>query len=101
MIRRPPRSTPLYSSAASDVYKRQGAFDEGVAVEISKWFGDWNPFAEAGYTVQGKSAQLFLKTIWLTTQEWGIRSPRVSVPYFSSKALLRRLMGQAVCWKSG
>src|SRR5660397_143389 len=61
MIRRPPRSTPLYSSAASDVYKRQGAFDEGVAVEISKWFGDWNPFAEAGYTVQGKSAQLFLK----------------------------------------
>ena len=33
MIRRPPRSTPLYSSAASDVYKRQtldwlqGAFD--------------------------------------------------------------------------
>ena len=25
MILRPPRSTPLYSSAASDVYKRQGA----------------------------------------------------------------------------
>src|SRR5665647_3790498 len=25
MIRRPPRSTPLYSSAASDVYKRQVA----------------------------------------------------------------------------
>src|SRR5660398_166765 len=25
MIRRPPRSTPLYSSAASDVYKRQPA----------------------------------------------------------------------------
>ena len=24
MIRRTPRSTPLYSSAASDVYKRQG-----------------------------------------------------------------------------
>src|SRR5665647_2466560 len=28
MIRRPPRSTPLYSSAASDVYKRQP--DAGV-----------------------------------------------------------------------
>src|SRR5660398_282798 len=28
MIRRPPRSTPLYSSAASDVYKRQG--EEGA-----------------------------------------------------------------------
>src|SRR5665647_1434328 len=26
MIRRPPRSTPLYSSAASDVYKRQAVF---------------------------------------------------------------------------
>ena len=29
MIRRPPRSTPLYSSAASDVYKRQGWFHAG------------------------------------------------------------------------
>lgn len=38
-----------------------GEFDEGFAVEISKWFGSWNPFAEAGYTVQGKSAQLALK----------------------------------------
>src|SRR5660398_305616 len=28
MIRRPPRSTPLYSSAASDVYKRQGSRDQ-------------------------------------------------------------------------
>src|SRR5450759_3150687 len=27
MIRRPPRSTPLYSSAASDVYKRQAPDD--------------------------------------------------------------------------
>src|SRR3546814_7797141 len=27
MIRRPPRSTPLYSSAASDVYKRQPFID--------------------------------------------------------------------------
>jgi hypothetical protein len=38
-----------------------GEFDEGFAVEISKWLGNWNPFAEAGYTVQGKSAQLALK----------------------------------------
>ena len=29
MIRRPPRSTPLYSSAASDVYKRQISLFEG------------------------------------------------------------------------
>lgn len=38
-----------------------GEFDEGFAVEISKWLGNWNPFAEAGYTVQGKSPQLALK----------------------------------------
>eukprot|EP00826_Nyctotherus_ovalis_P030040 TRINITY_DN2384_c0_g5_i1.p3 TRINITY_DN2384_c0_g5~~TRINITY_DN2384_c0_g5_i1.p3 ORF type:complete len:123 (-),score=10.47 TRINITY_DN2384_c0_g5_i1:616-963(-) len=30
MIRRPPRSTPLYSSAASDVYKRQPSNISGL-----------------------------------------------------------------------
>src|SRR5674476_428745 len=36
MIRRPPRSTPLYSSAASDVYKRQqlGIYGFGAAAHI-------------------------------------------------------------------
>ena len=34
MIRRPPRSTPLYSSAASDVYKRQVA--ESLPLDIEK-----------------------------------------------------------------
>ena len=34
MIRRPPRSTPLYSSAASDVYKRQGYIHP---ITICKW----------------------------------------------------------------
>ncbi|MBT0663034.1 transporter [Geobacter pelophilus] len=38
-----------------------GEFDEGFAVEITKWLGNWNPFVEAGYTVQGKSTQLALK----------------------------------------
>jgi hypothetical protein len=38
-----------------------GEFDEGFAVEISKWLGSWNPFAEVGYTMQGKSAQLALR----------------------------------------
>src|SRR5660398_291085 len=33
MIRRPPRSTPLYSSAASDVYKRQVPDSVEVQVE--------------------------------------------------------------------
>src|SRR5450759_2091753 len=32
MIRRPPRSTPLYSSAASDVYKRQVFGEVGAAL---------------------------------------------------------------------
>jgi hypothetical protein len=38
-----------------------GQFDGGFSVEISKWFGDWNPFAEAGYTVQGKSERISLR----------------------------------------
>src|SRR5660397_205735 len=38
MIRRPPRSTPLYSSAASDVYKRQVGARQGV--QHGSWAGD-------------------------------------------------------------
>ena len=40
MIRRPPRSTPLYSSAASDVYKRQEliATNPIYAAEVAGWF---------------------------------------------------------------
>lgn len=38
-----------------------GELDGGGAVEISKWLGSWNPFAEVGYTVQGKSGQLALR----------------------------------------
>src|SRR5660397_293567 len=34
MIRRPPRSTPLYSSAASDVYKRQEVTDRAALVGL-------------------------------------------------------------------
>ena len=41
MIRRPPRSTPLYSSAASDVYKRQREnrvmSDLGERRQLGKW----------------------------------------------------------------
>src|SRR5660398_69033 len=39
MIRRPPRSTPLYSSAASDVYKRQGEVPGAVAEYGSGFLG--------------------------------------------------------------
>lgn len=38
-----------------------GEFDEGFAVEVSKWFGDWYTFIEPGYTIQGKSPDLALK----------------------------------------
>src|SRR5674476_628297 len=34
MIRRPPRSTPLYSSAASDVYKRQPLHQAAVDARL-------------------------------------------------------------------
>src|SRR5674476_1197446 len=46
MIRRPPRFTPLYSSAASDVYKRQGQFhhrccgQDAGAVDVLDELGD-------------------------------------------------------------
>eukprot|EP00826_Nyctotherus_ovalis_P016866 TRINITY_DN1491_c0_g1_i6.p1 TRINITY_DN1491_c0_g1~~TRINITY_DN1491_c0_g1_i6.p1 ORF type:complete len:133 (+),score=13.84 TRINITY_DN1491_c0_g1_i6:25-399(+) len=40
MIRRPPRSTPLYSSAASDVYKRQLLLHPRVRhIHVVKQFG--------------------------------------------------------------
>ena len=44
MIRRPPRSTPLYSSAASDVYKRQ----QTLYASVSK-----------GYKAGGFNTQMF------------------------------------------
>jgi len=54
VIRRPPRSTPLYSSAASDVYKRQDwgypqgcqkHFDSGVARSCRLKSRDQTPLA--------------------------------------------------------
>lgn len=60
-----PQIRPLvfvkFPTADEDKALGTGEFDEGFSVEVSKWFGDWNPFAEAGYTVQGKSSQLALK----------------------------------------
>ena len=50
-----------FPTADADSSLGTGEFDEGVAAEISKWFGDWNPFAEAGYVVQGRSARLPLR----------------------------------------
>jgi outer membrane putative beta-barrel porin/alpha-amylase len=50
-----------FPSADEERLLGTGEFDEGLALEISKWFGDWNPFVEAGYVVQGRSARLPLK----------------------------------------
>ncbi|GFO68677.1 hypothetical protein GMLC_22560 [Geomonas limicola] len=38
-----------------------GAFDEGFALELSKWYGDWFADGEFGYTIQGKSEILAVK----------------------------------------
>ena len=38
-----------------------GAFDEGVAVELTKWFGSWFADGEMGYAFQGKSSVLAVK----------------------------------------
>ena len=44
MIRRPPRSTPSNSSAASDVYKRQGHYNVTGANKVTLWETGY-PFA--------------------------------------------------------
>src|SRR5660398_329665 len=48
MIRRPPRSTPLYSSAASDVYKRQAY---GL-------ISHWTAYLKANYPTEYMAALL-------------------------------------------
>src|SRR5660397_256458 len=55
MIRRPPRSTPLYSSAASDVYKRQGVRRAGQAKAIVALDGSRQRRPILGLWAQGRS----------------------------------------------
>ncbi|KAB0669466.1 transporter [Oryzomonas sagensis] len=38
-----------------------GEFDEGFAVELTKWFGSWFADGEAGYVIQGKSSVIAVK----------------------------------------
>src|SRR5660398_271632 len=49
MIRRPPRSTPLYSSAASDVYKRQDSASIGFSKVLSTWINTCAPATWSRY----------------------------------------------------
>src|SRR5660397_298500 len=56
MIRRPPRSTPLYSSAASDVYKRQLT----IRAERAADYGEQDEVLIAGRPVGTFTRQLIL-----------------------------------------
>src|SRR5660397_282947 len=60
MIRRPPRSTPLYSSAASDVYKRQGHRHRGGP-------GPHAPGVDAGHALPVRARR---PGHWVAEQEW-------------------------------
>eukprot|EP00826_Nyctotherus_ovalis_P027787 TRINITY_DN2174_c0_g1_i16.p1 TRINITY_DN2174_c0_g1~~TRINITY_DN2174_c0_g1_i16.p1 ORF type:complete len:142 (+),score=37.41 TRINITY_DN2174_c0_g1_i16:25-426(+) len=53
MIRRPPRSTPLYSSAASDVYKRQSQYQANAPGKSARQWHD-----NLGILVKPKSIHL-------------------------------------------
>jgi hypothetical protein len=57
------RSTAFIKFPTADKNKSLGTgeFDEGLSVELSKWLGNWNPFTEGGYTVQGTSDKFSLR----------------------------------------
>ena len=60
MIRRPPRSTPSNSSAASDVYKRQGEQSTKGNNPFKLFYIDrtYNYIAERNYPVDGNEINL-------------------------------------------
>ena len=68
MIRRPPRSTPLYSSAASDVYKRQ------VLIGWSMLFGGllMTPIAAFNLPDSLPNLNSFFALLWLSVVSTGI-----------------------------
>lgn len=50
-----------FPTADKNRFLGTGAFDGGLAVELSKWFGDWLTDGELGYAVQGKSSVMAVK----------------------------------------
>jgi hypothetical protein len=56
-----PRLSVKIPTADSDRGLGTGKFDEGFAVEFSKWLGNWQTFIEPGYTLQGKASGLSFK----------------------------------------
>ncbi len=50
-----------FPTADKNKFLGTGAFDGGVAVELTKWFGKWFADGEMGYAFQGKSSVLAVK----------------------------------------
>jgi hypothetical protein len=50
-----------FPTADKNRFLGTGAFDEGFAVELTKWFGKWFADGEIGYTIQGKSTIMSVK----------------------------------------
>jgi len=50
-----------FPTADKNKFLGTGAFDGGLAVELTKWFGYWLTIGELGYAVQGKSSVLAVK----------------------------------------
>ena len=70
MIRRPPRSTPLYSSAASDVYKRQHAYCRRLSVTARAEFAmqstaDWMVEMSTKFQAENDSVEHTITTMLL------------------------------------
>ena len=87
MIRRPPRSTPLYSSAASDVYKRQ------VHASLRNILG--SHVAQAGsHVAPGKFRFDFSHTSKVSKEELDL-----SLIHISEPTRLRRISYAVFCLK--
>jgi hypothetical protein len=50
-----------FPTADKNKFLGTGEFDEGFAVELTKWFGAWFADGELGYAIQGKSTVLAVK----------------------------------------
>ncbi len=50
-----------FPTADKNKFLGTGEFDEGFAVELTKWFGAWVADGEMGYAIQGKSTVLPVK----------------------------------------
>src|SRR5660397_224316 len=88
MRRRPPRSTPLYSSAASDVYKRQPSDGDArglladwvassagtIAIEsvADEWAATWSPPAATAPVLSAAVFDRRLDTVWRRTSYTGL-----------------------------